>query len=174
MAGKPDDLDVYASRRFSIDEWRGKLWIVGWGAVFALPALWAVASFGKGEEPAGPRGWIGVAPLEELAEADVMYSSRSEIFIVHGDEPLALSAISPHLDHTLGWCKEAEVFQGEHGELFDRNGVYLGGPSERSMDRLAVRVVGGIVEVAPDRVTQVGRHEYEPIELSGRLCDPTG
>jgi nitrite reductase/ring-hydroxylating ferredoxin subunit len=172
MPGKPDDLDVYASHGFSLDEWRGKLWVVGWVAIVAIPALWAVASLGKGGEPPGPRGWIGVAPVEELAEADVMYSERSQIFIVHGDEPLALSAISPHGEHTLGWCKEAEVFQGEHGELFDRNGVYLGGPSPRSMDRLAVRVLDGTVEVAPDRVTEVGRDEYEPIELSGQLCDP--
>jgi hypothetical protein len=41
----------------------------------------------------------------------------------------------------------AGYFVGPHGELFDRRGLYIDGPSPRGMDRFKVRVTNGAIEV---------------------------
>ena len=172
MTRPSEDLDLYRSNWPSWAELQKKAWIAGWALVIGLPAIWALSSIGKESEPPVPQGWVRVATLDELEEADVMYSDNSNAFVVHDPEdPIALSGESPHLGHRLFWCEFAETFMGENGEKFDRRGIYMSGPAERSMDRIALRVVKDVVQIAPSEVTTgPPAGEEEPLEPAGPFC----
>ncbi len=120
-----------------------------------------------------PRIWIEVAPQAELQEEGVIYLSDHGVFLVHGPErPVALSALSPHGDELVKFCRSSQMFEAPgHGEKFDRFGHYFGGPAPRSMDRVAVRVRDGIVEIAPARVTEgPPRHHPRSLQPEGEFC----
>jgi nitrite reductase/ring-hydroxylating ferredoxin subunit len=98
-------------------------------------------------------GWQTVASVTSLEQIDVAYLKDAGVFVVDtDDDPVALSEVSPHLGHRLLFCREADVFQGKHGEVFDRRGFYVDGPSPRGMDRVAVRVQDGLVQVDLDDI----------------------
>ncbi len=122
------------------------------------------------------RGWVRAATERDLEEAGVLYLRRSMVFVVAGDgAPVALSAVSPHLEHRLLYCPSNETFVGRHGELFDRLGLYVDGPSSRGMDRVAVRVRDGLVEVNPSEVTPgPGRDAGTRQDPTGRYCEVPG
>jgi hypothetical protein len=97
------------------------------------------------------RGGVLVTELATLDDRGVMYVEEIEAFVVAGrPTPLALSAIDPHLGHLDTYCRSSRMFEGRHGEKYDRFGFYYGGPAPRGLDRLRVRVDGGDVYVYPD------------------------
>ena len=166
------DLDLWASNLPNWADLQKKAWILGWALVIGLPAIWALSSIGETSEPPVPRGWVRVGTLEQLEEADVMYSESTNAYVVHDVEsPLGLSGESPHLGHRLFWCEFSETFMGEHGEQFDRRGVYLAGPADTGMDQIAIRVVNDVVQIAPSQVTPgIAAGEEEPLEPAGPFC----
>jgi hypothetical protein len=133
------------------------------------------------------RGWIQVGSLKAVNQARVVYVRDVEVFLVaRGGEPVALSARTP-VSASIGegsrllFCRRAAVFQGENGEMFDRFGVYIAGPSERDMDTVAVRVHDDRVDVKPEDVTAgLSRGTIRPEEPIGPPCldsadeDPAG
>lgn len=133
------------------------------------------------------RGWIRVGSLKAVNQARVVYVRDVEVFLVaRGGEPVALSARSP-VPASIGegsrllYCRRAAVFQGERGEVFDRFGAYIDGPSERDMDAVAVRVHDDRVDVKPEDVTAgPSRGTIRPEDPIGPLCldtageDPAG
>lgn len=155
-----------------------------WGFVFigvlllvplagGLLRLWLSA-----DEDMGTR----VGSIEQVRDADVLYLQSERTFIVwDGDRAVALSADSPHLDHRLLFCGTAQTFVGNHGELFDRRGVYLAGPAPRSMDRHAVTVEGGqiyvdaaVVERGGDRADAAALQPEGPPCSDATIEDPPG
>jgi nitrite reductase/ring-hydroxylating ferredoxin subunit len=121
-------------------------------------------------------GWTTLISVRALEEADVAYVEDLGVFVVNTDgRPVALSEVSPHLGHPLVFCRAADVFQGKHGEVFDRRGFHSGGPSARGMDRVAIRVRDDLVEIDPEDV-RLGppRGGGPPLEPTGELCEVPG
>jgi hypothetical protein len=121
-------------------------------------------------------GWQTVASVGRLEQIEVAYLKDAGVFVVHTDRgPVALSEVSPHLRDRLLYCRSAGAFQGRHGEVFDGRGFYTDGPSSRGMDRVAVRVHDGLVEVDVEDVRKgPPRGAGPPEELTGELCEVTG
>ncbi len=102
----------------------------------------------------------------------MIYVAPIEIFLVHGEEPLALSAVSSHIGHPIAYCRENSTFMEIHGGIWDRSGYYLEGPGTRSMDRVASRVVEGTVEIKVTEVTEgLPRGAGPPERPTGRFCE---
>jgi nitrite reductase/ring-hydroxylating ferredoxin subunit len=121
-------------------------------------------------------GWTTVISLDALEGAGVAYVEDLRVFVVSTDgSPVALSAISPHLGHPLVFCRVADVFQGKHGESFDRRGFYSAGPSPRGMDRVAIRVRDDLVQIDPEDVRPgPPRGAGPPLDPTGELCEVPG
>jgi nitrite reductase/ring-hydroxylating ferredoxin subunit len=136
--------------------------------LLALPAAFLVRMF-LGE-------WQAVMSLDALEDADVAYIRNAGVFLVRTDGgPVALSAASPHPDHRLLFCRSSDTFQGEHGEVFDRAGFYLDGPAPRGMDRVAVRVQGGVIQIDADDVRRgPPPGAGPPADPVGRFCEVPG
>jgi hypothetical protein len=117
-------------------------------------------------------GWQTVMSVRALSEAEVVYLQDIGVFVVNTDAgPVALSEVSPHLRGTLLFCRSNESFQGPHGEVFDRRGFYVAGPSPRGMDRVGVRVEDDLVEIAPEDLRQgPPRGAGPPADPSGEPC----
>ncbi len=93
-------------------------------------------------------GWRQITSVEVLKANDVIYLPDVEIFLVAEEPPLALSAESPHVGELLAYCESGRNFVSlAHGEMFDRTGRYIDGPAPRGMDRVAVRVRDGSIEI---------------------------
>ena len=64
------------------------------------------------------------------------------------DEIVAFSEICSHLGCRVPFCDSSGQFECPcHGSVFNRAGDHLAGPARRGMDRFAVAVVDGIVEI---------------------------
>jgi hypothetical protein len=114
-------------------------------------------------------GWREVTSMEVLEEREVIYLPQIRVFLVHADPPLALSAVSSHLGEPIAYCREASVFEEmSHGSKWDRFGYYLDGPAPRGMDRHALRVVDGIIEIHITDLT------HGPPRGAGPPESPTG
>lgn len=118
------------------------------------------------------RGWMTVGTIQALRGRGIFYLEEERIFVVDDrGEPLALSALSPHLGEQLKYCTSAGWFVDVHGDGFDRLGFYRVGPSPRGMDRVEVRVSGDLVQVKPGEVTEgPPRGAREDGEPTGPVC----
>ena len=64
------------------------------------------------------------------------------------DEIVALSEVCSHLGCRVPFCDSSGQFECPcHGSIFNRAGDYQAGPAPRGMDRFAVEVVDGVVEI---------------------------
>ena len=96
------------------------------------------------------RGGVLVADLATLEDRGIIYVEDLKAFLVAGrPTPIALSAIDPHLGHVDTFCRSSQMFEGKHGEKYDRFGFYFGGPAPRGLDRIRVRVDRDDVYVYP-------------------------
>jgi hypothetical protein len=123
-----------------------RTWLRGHPAVWIVLGIWValvVAGFLQ-----SPQAWIDVARTDDVRP--ITYVPEHRLFVIRtGRAFLALSAVSPHrseIGERVLLCP-AGYFVGPHGELFDRRGLYIGGPSPRGMDRYKVRVTDGVIEV---------------------------
>lgn len=133
----------------------------------ALPAAFFLSLIGG--------DWRQVAAISDLEEAGVIYLPNPRVFLVHTDQgPLALSARSPHLGDRVLYCRFADAFQEAHGSVFDRRGFSLAGPADRGLDRVAVRVRAGIVEIEPSELLRGPPRVGATEDVSGTLCQVPG
>ena len=102
----------------------------------------------------------------------VVYLEDEQVFLVaDGEDVLALSAESPGRGTRLLYCASSRTFRGPHGEAFDSSGAYFAGPAPRDMDRYAVEVDDGAVEVdLSDKTVAPGRSRRADAEITGELC----
>jgi nitrite reductase/ring-hydroxylating ferredoxin subunit len=138
-------------------------------AVF-FGGLWLVAS--RTQSP-----WHEAASVAEVQNAGVVYDSDDRVFLVEDSgEILALSALSPHRvtpDERVLYCERSGLFEGFHGEKFDRLGSYFGGPAPNGLDTVAIKIENGSVFVDPKRVTRgSARGEPPSEEPTGPFCAP--
>lgn len=110
--------------------------------------------------------------MAALEENEVIYVRDIRVFLVHDDPPIALSDVSTHLGEPIAYCEEASTFQElSHGSKWDRFGYYLDGPAPRGMDRIASRVVDGMVEINLSIVTDgPPRGAGPPQRPTGAFC----
>jgi immunoglobulin-like protein involved in spore germination len=107
----------------------------------------------------GDSGWMAVATLQEVRAAGVVYVPDATTFVLalDGDDPYALSAI-PLEDpreatrERVVYCEGSQTFLGSVGDTYLVSGVPAGESAERGLAGVALRVVDGIVEVAPDEL----------------------
>jgi Rieske Fe-S protein len=84
-----------------------------------------------------------------------------EFYLVWVDStPIALSTTDPHMGVCqIRWLEQERFFADPcGGSVYLLDGSYRRGPSPRSMDTFALRVVDGRLEVNLQRVTYGQRH----------------
>ena len=167
----------------------------------ALVAVALLSLGGRGTPPAGQTtdGWIVVGPLQDLRSAEVTYVERADAFVIAppGEEPYALSAVSPHstygFEEPILYCRPVGQFEEPtHGAVFDVRGRYILGPAPTGMYGVPLRVTGSSVEIdaaslspAPSRAEHGDTFTLCPPEAiwsepgfmdfggAGNLFDPT-
>jgi nitrite reductase/ring-hydroxylating ferredoxin subunit len=105
-----------------------------------------------GERTTPSNGWVSAGSLASIRAAEVVYLPDHKVFVVApaGEQPYALSGVSPHLGEDLLFCQTSGwFFDPSHGEQFDLRGNYELGPAPSGMVPVAVEVVGGQVRIDP-------------------------
>lgn len=123
----------------------------------------------SGSASAGP-----VVSLERLEEERVIHLKDDHVFLVFNDgDPLALSDDAQHLGDRVEFCESSQMFESPaHGEKFDIQGSYYGGPARSGLDRFPVRIEGDGVYADLDELIP-GRERGAPVrEPAGPLCVP--
>lgn len=147
-----------------------------WSTDYHLDQVVRVDLVPRADEQDEPEdsAWIPVSELRDLDREGVIYLPEHLTFVVDtSDGLLALSAITPHrADELLKFCRRSQMFEAPaHGEKFDRFGNYFGGPAPRGMDRVALRVREGRVEIAPAFVMDgPPRRQPKSLQPQGDFC----
>ena len=174
---------AYAPRRYA------RPLVAGW-LLTALLAAGATVAFLGGRWDADPvldaRGWRTVATLADVRSEGVVALPELRTFLVAVPEGadgetapdeaqqrgvMALYDYSQHLPgERVSWCESAQVFwEKNHGAIFDRFGAFVGGgPASNGLDRVAVSVVDGKVQINPSIVLP------GPEKGDVRALQPTG
>lgn len=143
------------------------LYLVAAVLAIVVVAVVALVMVNDDDEPDGVR----VTDLASLKQQDVVYVPGLKVFVIANDPtPIAVSAIDPHLRHRDLYCRSSQMFEGRHGEKFDRFGFYFGGPAPRGLDRVAVEVHGDDVYVNPDEQMEGPPRGAGNPEPRGRFC----
>lgn len=90
-----------------------------------------------------------VASMVDLRREEVILIEDHDVYLVYNNgEPLALSTDSQHVGDEVVFCSSSQLFESPaHGEKFDIQGRYFGGPARSGLDRYPVRVQGDTVSV---------------------------
>ena len=118
-------------------------------------------------------GWREVAFVDTLQQEDVIYVPAVKVFLVHGDQPIALKAVSTHLGtEPVAYCPSASTFHElGHGSIWDRTGRYMDGPATRGLDRVAVRIRSESIEINVSMVTRgPDRYPLNFAQPTGLFC----
>lgn len=131
-------------------------------AVVAIVALVVIHSGSEAPIRSGD-GWVTVGSVEEVEEPSVLYLKEHELFVATTatvpEGFVALSAWTPATEdgdepRRLLYCTLSNLFETQHGDLYDRAGHPLEETSRASMSRIPLRVRDGVVEVAPARAAR--------------------
>ena len=124
-----------------------------WRVVAGIVAvgMGTVVAIARTESPAGIR-------LTSIPEGVSAHSiDHAPVFLVrHGGEITAFSTDVQHLpgDEHLWWCPSEEQFASPtHGEVFDRQGLVVGGPAQNGLSRFEVQTLKDRVRVDITSVT---------------------
>lgn len=89
-----------------------------------------------------------------------------------GGTVIALRPFSPDSQDAVAWCPAQGFFEDPvTGSKFGPDGRYLAGPAPRGLDRYQSKLVGGVLQVAPDVTIAGGAHGAEVSPLSLPACD---
>ena len=142
----------------------------------ALP-LALLRSLGDGSSDGDLGDWVSVGALGNAVPPGVTYVPELDTFLVGivGGEPLGLSAIVGGSSGDIGeraiYCEASDRFVLPTGDVFDGKGIHLAGPGASGMDRFAVRVLDGVVQVDRSAVTAApGGSSEDAIDLQDTGC----
>jgi hypothetical protein len=125
------------------------------------------------ERTPGP-GWVRGAALSVVRERGVVDVPAAHAYLVStggGAGTVALLARSPQLGEPVRYCVSSGWFEDPmHGSKFDRIGRYALGPAPHGLDRLAVRVLDGIVWIDPSAVAPGQPRGLPTIRPTGPFC----
>ena len=151
-------------------------WKAGFGLV-GLAAAWTTWDIFKPGEAVGFGGTVKAGAAEAVPKDNVtaVQAIRGYVTEIEG-ETVALSWKCPHLGCRVPWCDSSGEFECPcHGSKFNRLGEWREGPAPRGMDRYAVEIVDGTVEVDTGTVISGSPHGAETIDepLRGPKCGGT-
>lgn len=138
-------LPYQTRQRLAVSAGFASLGMLGTLAALAVAMLW-------------PRTWEPALSAEQLRSGtpQLLLLAGQEIYVLWEDgAPLALSTHDPHGPYGSG-CQDPRVrydAASRHfiepcgGATYGRDGGYVRGPSPRSLDRFAVQMNGGQVEI---------------------------
>jgi hypothetical protein len=142
----------------------------------ALP-LALLRSLGDGSSDGDLGNWVSAGALGIDVPPGVTYVPELDAFLVGsvGGEPLGLSAIVGGSSGDIGqraiYCEASDRFVLPTGDVFDGTGIHLAGPGASGMDRFAVRVLDGVVQVDRSAVTAApGGSSEDAIDLQDTGC----
>jgi hypothetical protein len=133
-------------------------------AVAAAGSGLLVARFG------GARGF----PVDQLREGvNPAALQITPMFVIrHGESAFALRPFAPDGTMAVAWCPSQGFFEDPvTGSKFDPDGRYLAGPASRGLDRMASRVVNGVLQVAPGETVPGPPRPAEVSATSLPPCD---
>jgi Rieske Fe-S protein len=148
-----DDIAARAGRRRR----RRRLVLATTLALTLTPALLAVTTLRRDDSAevlTSADETLSLARIPEGVSARVV--DGVPLFIVRrGDHVTAFLARTNHLSgEQLWWCPAEGVFASPaHSEIYTEDGVAIGGPAPRGLDRAAVTVRGATVHVNPHLVS---------------------
>ena len=105
-----------------------------------------------GDRTTPANGWVSAGSLASIRAAEVVYLPDRKVFVIAppGEQPYALSGVSPHLGEDLLFCQTSGwFFDPSHGDAFDLHGNYELGPAPSGMAPVALQVVTGEVQIDP-------------------------
>ncbi|NOY56341.1 MAG: Rieske 2Fe-2S domain-containing protein [Actinobacteria bacterium] len=151
-------------------------WKWGFGLV-GVAGAWTSWDMFKPGETSGFGGMVKAGPVADVPTVDVaeLPAIRGYVAEIEG-ETVALSWKCPHLGCRVPWCDSSGEFECPcHGSKFNRLGEWREGPAPRGMDRYAVEIVDGIVQVDTGLVTLGPPRGPETIDepLRGPNCGGT-
>lgn len=132
----------------------GRSWKVG-ALVIGGAGIWTSWDVLQPLPSSGLGGVIKTVPQEEVDAEQALYVRSAQTYLTEIDgEVVALWHRCPHLGCRVSWCDSAGEFECAcHGSRFSRAGDVRSGPSPRGMDRFAVTVTDGVVEVDTGDIT---------------------
>lgn len=127
---------------------RPAIWVVALGVFLAIAVtahiLWSTSA---------ESGTVVAGTVSEVESQQVIYLPEPGIHVVATDDGfLALGDDSRHVGDRVLFCSLDDTFSAPHGERFDLQGRYLGGPAQGDMGRYPVIVGSGevVVDVSAD------------------------
>jgi Rieske Fe-S protein len=134
--------EVIGRRGFFKRAWAGGIALMG------VAGAWTSWDVLKSVPASGLGGVIKTVPNTEVTEAPV-YVRTAQTYLTEIDGAMVgLWQRCPHLGCRVSWCESSREFECAcHGSAFNRAGEVRTGPAPRGMDRFAVSVNDGIVEV---------------------------
>lgn len=129
-----------------------------WQSAFGLMGIagaWTSWDVLRSVPASGLGGVIKTIPEEEITDTPVYVRSAQTYLTEIEGETVGLWQRCPHLGCRVAWCESSREFECAcHGSFFNRAGEVRTGPSPRGMDRFAVDVADGIVEVDTGAITE--------------------
>jgi nitrite reductase/ring-hydroxylating ferredoxin subunit len=114
-----------------------------------------------------------VASLEALEDEGVIHLKDLHVFLVYNDgDLLALSDDAQHAGDRVEFCESSQMFESPaHGEKFDIQGYYYGGPARRGLAQYPVRIEGDGIYVDFEKLFPgPGRGDPPARDPVGPLC----
>ena len=147
--------------------------LAGVGAILAVAVLIFLLPPGQITDD------VAVGRVDEVEARQVVYIEQHRLYVVAtGDGFTALADDSRHVGDRVLYCKTSGTFSSPaHGEFFDPQGRYLGGPASGDLGRYPVIVRDGQIFVKLDGL-QLPSRSSTPYQPTGPLCggpeDPPG
>ncbi|MCC7130442.1 MAG: hypothetical protein B6D39_01285 [Anaerolineae bacterium UTCFX2] len=140
--------------------WLGALVVLAGEAVFML------ISFMKPKASGGIGGLVYAGKIEEFPPGSVNYILSGKFYIVHPAGGLmALWQRCTHLGCAVPWAEAENQFHCPcHGSLFNQDGVVIGGPAPRPLDRFSIVIKDD--EVWVDTSKPIERSNFDPSQLT--------
>jgi hypothetical protein len=121
--------------------------------------------------------WVRGAAVSTIRARGPVYVRDADAYLVAArpQSVIALVARSPQMGEPVRYCASSGWFEDPaHGSKFDGLGRYALGPAPHGLDRLAVRLVDGVVWVDPAAVSTGPPRGTATIPPSGRFCVGAG
>lgn len=131
-----------------------RAWQAGLGLV-GLAGAWTSWDVMRSVPASGLGGVVKTIPDADIVETPV-YVRTAQTYLAEIDgELVGLWQRCPHLGCRVSWCESSREYECAcHGSAFNRAGEVRTGPAPRGMDRFAVTVSDGIVEVDTGEITE--------------------
>lgn len=136
-------------RGFFKRAWQGSI------ALMSVAGAWTSWDVLRSVPVSGLGGVVKTIPGTEITESPVYVRTAQTYLTQIDDEIVGLWQKCPHLGCRVSWCESSREFECAcHGSFFNRAGELRSGPAPRGMDRFAVTVNDGLVEVDTGTITE--------------------